>query len=154
MTFEPSGHLISVVRRFVRAMCEQILGSGEFSSQVALVTHELLENAVRYCRDEQTSIALAVREQGGALEVEVKTENQARDEDIARARGLLDRIAEADDLFELYQSMILEAADRVRGSGLGLIRICAETELTLEMTTRAETIVMLARLRVPGGQKQ
>ena len=54
MSFAPTTRIVSVVRRFVLSLYERILADNVMSSQLALATHELLENAVKYNIDDAT----------------------------------------------------------------------------------------------------
>jgi anti-sigma regulatory factor (Ser/Thr protein kinase) len=60
LNFRPNVALVSVVRRFVTEFYQRFLSDADGTSRVALATHELLENAVRYSKDGETTIRIEV----------------------------------------------------------------------------------------------
>lgn len=60
LDFKPNVQLVSVVRRCVTELYQRFLDDPDGTSRVALATHELLENAVEYSRDGETTIRIEV----------------------------------------------------------------------------------------------
>ena len=135
--FAPSSHLIAVVRRVVQSFYAEILGDSELSSRLALVTHELLENVVKYGTTASAMLGVSIRQNDGDdHEVAVTIRNSASAENIAEAERLIAEIAAADDTFAYYQQQMEIAAEREHGSGLGLVRIAAEAGMSLSSALR------------------
>lgn len=155
MTFAPTTRIVSVVRRFVMSLYERILEDNEMSSQLALVTHELLENAVKYNIDEATLLRVTLTPQSGdvsEIAVTIRTRNRATPENIRIAERLITQVREAEDPFMFYQQLIQASAEATEGSGLGLARIRAETEMTIDFTIEGDEIEIVAHAQVrPGG---
>lgn len=143
--FSPSSHLISIVRRFVHSFYGKVLDDAELASQLALATHELLENAVKYGTTNEAGLAVTVAELDDGFSITVAIRNRAEEEDIAEARRLIDALAGAADPFAYYQELMHEAAERVDGSGLGIARIAAETGMTLEAAIVDDELEIRAR---------
>ncbi len=133
--FSPSAKLIVVVRRFVQSFYTRVLEDSDMSSQLALATHELLENAVKYGTTNEAVLAISVAEVGGraGYEVDVSIRNSAEPEHIAAAKRLIEALNACDDTFVFYQEQILLASERETGSGLGLVRIAAEAGMNLQL---------------------
>ncbi len=149
LNFRPNVQLVSVVRRFVSEFYQRTLGDPDGSSRVALATHELLENAVKYSKDGETTIRIEVTTTGAPRTVTILLRNRAEDSHIAAIREIVDGVAAAKDAFAYYQQLLLAKAKRREGSGLGLARICAEGEMEIALEVRdSDTVELLATTRV------
>jgi anti-sigma regulatory factor (Ser/Thr protein kinase) len=130
VNFEPNVQLVSVVRRFVAEFCKRFLSDPDGVSRVALATHELLENAVKYSKDGKTTIRIEVEQTTPKL-VRIVLRNRAELAHIEAIHVVLDRVSKAEDSFTFYQQLIASNAKNKDGGGLGLARICAEGEMKL-----------------------
>src|SRR6478609_7914316 len=81
LSFEKRPELVSIVRRFVTDFYDRTLGDPDAISRLALATHELLENAVKYSRDGRAKVRIEVSGQGGRVKVRIRTKNRGRPED-------------------------------------------------------------------------
>ena len=72
LKIQPSVELVSIVRRFVTAFYDEIIHNADATSRVALATHELLENAVKYSTDNETTLSIAITRQGNQNLVTVR----------------------------------------------------------------------------------
>lgn len=142
LNFRPNVQLVSVVRRFVSEFYQRTLGDPDGSSRVALATHELLENAVKYSKDGETTIRIEVNTSLPRT-VTIMLRNRAEESHIAAIREIVDGVAAASDAFAYYQQLLLAKAKRREGSGLGLARICAEGEMKITLTLHGEDTVEL-----------
>ncbi|MGE0400997.1 MAG: ATP-binding protein [Kofleriaceae bacterium] len=149
LNFRPNVQLVSVVRRFVSEFYQRTLGDPDGSSRVALATHELLENAVKYSKDGETTIRIEVSASGSPRTVTIMLRNRAEDPHIAAIREIVDGVAAANDAFAYYQQLLVAKAKRREGSGLGLARICAEGEMAITLNVEGEdTVELLATTHV------
>jgi anti-sigma regulatory factor (Ser/Thr protein kinase) len=131
LSFSPNVKLVSTVRRFVTDFYDELVNSAELISQLAVATHELLENAVRYSLDGNTTIRIGIRRSPQALRVTIDTRNRASVDSIATMRGVIDEIAAAPDPDAHYLVLMRRSAKRVDGSGLGFGRVRAETGMSV-----------------------
>jgi anti-sigma regulatory factor (Ser/Thr protein kinase) len=131
LSFSPNVSLVSTVRRFVSEFYVQLLLDGEATAQLALATHELLDNAVQYSADGNTSIRIGMRVEGESVTVVICTQNRASPENIAAARRSLDGLTSAEDPVAHFQRLMRETAGRADGSGLGLARVRTESDMSI-----------------------
>lgn len=149
LSFSPSLNLVSIVRRFVADFCMQLIADADVASQVGLATHELLENSARYSLDRRSTIRIQVEGQPDASVVTIETKNRAEQEHLAALRSLVDEIASAVDPFQHYQVLMERNMKRTDGSGLGLGRIRAESDMDLAYVFEDDLVTLRARARYP-----
>src|SRR6185503_7199466 len=142
LNFKPNVALVSVVRRFVTEFYQGFLSDPDGTSRVALATHELLENAVKYSKDGETTIRIEV-EQTKPKTVRIVLRNRAEPANIAAIREVLDGVEKATDAFAFYQQLITMKAKKREGSGLGLARICAEGEMKVTYEVIEDDITVI-----------
>src|SRR5438132_13705853 len=109
LNFRPNVQLVSVVRRFVSEFYQRTISDPDGTSRVALATHELLENAVKYSKDGETTIRIEV-EQTRPKTVRIVLRNRAAANHIAAIREIVDGIAQASDSSAYYQKLIASTA--------------------------------------------
>jgi anti-sigma regulatory factor (Ser/Thr protein kinase) len=146
LTFSPNVELISVVRRFVSAFYDQILRDRETSSRLAVATHELLENACKYSCDGTTTLRIEVMD--GRRRARILLSNRATPERIADLRARFAEMGTYTEPDAYYQAMMERSMKSDLGSGLGLARIQAEAEMTLELTSDADRLCIAAHTHI------
>jgi hypothetical protein len=138
LTFRPSVDLIPVVRRFVADFYIQVTNE-DAASRLALATHELLENAAKYSSD--GTAVLEVRVDAAARTVTIHIRNRATPERIRLLQECFDEIRAAPDASTLYAEMLRRTAVRETGSGgLGLARIWAESDMTIQLEVEGDLV--------------
>ena len=147
LTFHPSDALVSIVRRFVLDVFDDVVGDRDAISRVALATHELLENAVKYAASDEAEVSVAVSGDRLRRKVVVTTRNRASREHLDAAARHLDELMAAPDAVAHYQQLIRRTA-REHGSGLGLARVRAEAVMAMRHVIEGETICIQADLEV------
>src|SRR5436305_14450109 len=100
LNFKPNVQLVSVVRRFVSEFYQRFLRDPDGTSRVALATHELLENAVKYSMDGETTIRIDVEAESTPKKVRIRLRNRADSANILKIREILDGVAKARDAAE------------------------------------------------------
>jgi hypothetical protein len=150
MSFCPSLDLVSVVRRFVGAFYEHVLTDRELASRVALAAHELLENAVKYSIDGETSIRMDVLGHG---EITIRTRNRANADHARVLESRLRALAASGDPDAFYQSLFRSSVGKPdQRGGLGLGRVAAEAEMDLTMSLDpVGNVELVARTRTGAG---
>lgn len=152
LSFSPSVTLVSVVRRFVLEFYQEVVPDPDLTSRLALATHELLENAVKYSSDDGARLSIWVERHEGEVEVAARTWNRSSEAGIARLRQLVADIQGHPDAEAFYQDLMRKSLREKVGSGLGLARICAEALLTLDLLVTGDLVEITARGSHPLGQ--
>jgi hypothetical protein len=150
MTFRPSVELVSTVRRFVCDFYGSALHDADATWRVALATHELLENAVKYSTDGVTSLSISLDPGEAASVISIRLANRANAENIATLTAIFEEMRTFCDPFDHYQAVIAKSAKRKEGSGLGLVRVRAEGEMTMSHTIEDDQVTILAQTQVQG----
>ena len=120
LSFSPNVTLVGTVRRFVGDFYTRIIEDADVTSRLAVATHELLENAVRYSADGNTTVRVGVKRTPGEMRITIDTRNRAKAPNLEVLRGTLAEVVESTDHEQLYQAMMRRSAKRTDGSGLGL----------------------------------
>jgi anti-sigma regulatory factor (Ser/Thr protein kinase) len=135
LSFEKRPELVSIVRRFVSDFYDRTLADPDATSRVALATHELLENAVKYSRDGKAKVRIQVSGHGEKVRVRIHVQRT------------IDEMTSMDaNLY--YLNLMRKNADRTDGSGLGLARIHAEAEMAMSVACKNGTITVCAETEV------
>jgi hypothetical protein len=145
LKFRPSVTVINVVRRFVADFYREVLDDPDVVSRVALATHELLENAVRYSTDGETTVRIDIGPFEGREALTIRIANFANEDNRSSLAKLIDEMHAADDPMDHYCQVMRRNAKRTEGSGLGLARIRAEAEMTLDLRLDEDRVTIFAR---------
>lgn len=133
LSFRPDAKLVSIIRRFVTDFYEQMLQDRDGIDRVALATHELLENAVKYSSDGETTIRIQIDFAGSKAVVNIRTRNKADSENALVLRRILQELDATEDPFEMYQETMRRSLLQGDGSRLGLARLRAEADMRVSL---------------------
>jgi hypothetical protein len=152
LSFRPSVRLVSAVRRFVSDFYEEMLGDPDGTSRVALVTHELLENAARYSADGETSLRIDLLDDRTPRAIRIRSKNRSSAEHIASLRALIEGLNGADKPEDFYQMAMVRTAKKKGVSGLGLARVCVEGEMKISYGIDGDQVMVEAETVITGGR--
>jgi hypothetical protein len=145
--FAPTVFLVSVMREFVSSFYLRVLGRGT-SQLVAMATHELLENALKYSAEEGATLQIEVESRAATEHVTIRIENKASTEHIGPLREVLARMNDAPDPMAHYLTLMRETSKRADGSGLGLARLRAEADMKLALEVDGNRVCIVAECDV------
>ena len=138
---------LTAVRRFVADLTDSVVHDPELASRMALATHELLENAVKYSSDPKRLVTLQLWAEA-ARSVHVTVLNASNEALVAPLRELVRELNAAPDPIANYQLMIARSLQQDSGSGLGLARIRAEAEMELSCEFRGDLLSVSAQATI------
>lgn len=134
--FEIDGTLTSkdvpLVRRFVEGLHRKISAD---ASLLAMATHELLENAVKFSVDGSAFLRLEIVDSTAT----VTTRNRASPDNVEVLTKIKEAMMSGDFDPMLYYLEQMGHRDRIGGLGLG--RVAAEAEMKIEMSVLEDNTV-------------
>ena len=108
----PGAGLLPLVWRFVNDLYTAVLPEPDATSRIALVTHEILENGVKYSMDRCTGLEIDVQRDGAGRRVTIRAENKADAEHRATLSALIQEIEAAPDTLAFYVGLMRRNARR------------------------------------------
>lgn len=148
LNFRPNVELISLVRRFVSEFYDRVLTDRDAVARLALATHELLENAVKYSIDGATSLTIRVDRSGPQPVVSLQIGNRGDPEHLKSVIDFFKELKDFKNPLDHYQHVMERTLALTEGSGLGLARVRAEGEMNMtyeidgdRVTIEASTVV-------------
>jgi len=154
LSLVPDGGSIAMTQRVVEDLSRRILHDEDVGWRLAMVAHELLDNARKFGRGEVARLRFAIEPAPGGHSAHVNVESRSSRADIAHLKSVCDELAQSSDVQASYLGAMRRAAlGHDDSSGLGLARICAEGEMALSVAVDDDCVVVHARLRVEGGRR-
>lgn len=144
LRFAPSLSLVSIVRRFVSEFYESVLADAETTSRLAVATHELLENAVKFSSDGVSIIRIEYWSLPEHSRIRISTTNRASVTHIEYLSTLFDEMTGAEDPLAYYVTLMKRTAKVAEGSRLGLGRIRAEADMDLSYEIDGDAVIVHA----------
>lgn len=149
LEFRPYGELITRAREFVTDFYEQLFTDADAVSRVALATHELLENVVKYSSDGLSHFEIELVECDGENVVRIRARNRTTPDRATELQRLIAEIGQSSDPFQMYQQFMRRSALRQDGgSGLGLARIRAEAEMSVRCDVAGDEVTIVVECPV------
>ena len=140
LRMQPSWVVVDDIRHFVETFCANACPGADREEQLALATHELVQNAIANAVSEDIELRLEVDTAGGRVGIAVS--NDARSDQIEILRTRLERNRAHANPLQGYLAAMRE--DPNSRGGIGLARIRYEAALELELQVRGERITVHA----------
>jgi hypothetical protein len=148
LDLKPHPRMVSRVRRLVEREFAEGGGDSEAVYRLAMVTHELLENAVRYSEGDEVKLEVQLDTTRGQMRARMTNTTSPKHRERLRARiGLLKSAARPS---EVYEDLMRRPPRPDGESGLGLARIVSEGHLDLSVEDHGDSVTVEAR-SVPFG---
>ena len=149
LDFRPHVELVASARRFVSDFYGSVLGDPDLSSRIALATHELLENVIKYSTDGRGSFQIEVADAEGGRVVRIVAANKTTAEHALALEHLLHELSSAPDPLRYYQELMRKSVTRQDTSaGLGLARIRAEGEMSVRFGAMTDGVAIIAEIQL------
>lgn len=130
------------VRRFIERLHRQ---HADDATRVAMATHELLENAIKFSTDGTTSLCVEV----GSSKVTITTRNRAATQNLDELRQIARDLTEALDPMLFYLDQMRR--NPMKSGGLGLGRVAAEADMRLELVLEGDIVQVKAEATLGTG---
>lgn len=141
LKFGPHWNYIAAARGFLQNFLAISKSNQEFADKMAMAASELLENAVKYSKDSETHMFVAVNKKTGKVKVTVS--NQSDEEQCDELKQIYKKIMQKTPL-EAYVDQMKEAAVREDGkSQLGLVRIRYEVGADITVNINEDNYVSI-----------
>jgi hypothetical protein len=147
LRMQPSWIVVDDIRRFVETFCANACPWAEREEQLALATHELVQNAIANAVTPDIELKLEVDEVGDRVQVSVS--NDAHPEQIDVLRTRLERAQSHADPLQAYVAAMSEDPTSRGGIGLARIRFEAALDLALEVEGGKVTVHAAGPLAAP-----
>ena len=152
ITFRPTIESIAGTRHFSAQLFQSLHCDEDTTSRAALTIHELLENILKYSADGLVTLdvgvgtadAVGIDLRGNEPVIRISASNRAEPERLSDLRQRLEHLQRLEDPMAVYVSMLIQAASREHGSGLGLARIRVEAEMDLTYSIEGDRITITA----------
>jgi anti-sigma regulatory factor (Ser/Thr protein kinase) len=138
LRMQPSWVVVDDIRHFVETFCASACPEAEREEQVALATHELVQNAIANAATPDIELRLEVDR--ASERVSVSVSNHARADQIEVLRTRLDRTQSYANPLEGYVAAMREDPESRGGIGLARIRFEAALDLALQVDGERVTI--------------
>ncbi|MGA2447386.1 MAG: DUF6272 family protein [Polyangiaceae bacterium] len=150
LDFRPHTELVTSARQFVSDFYARVLSDPDLASQLALATHELLENVIKYSTDGRGRFKIELVRTGETRVVRIVAANKTSPERARELRRRLDELSSAPDPLVYYQELMRKTAMRTDPSaGLGLARIRAEGDMDVSFCATDDVVSITAELSLP-----
>jgi anti-sigma regulatory factor (Ser/Thr protein kinase) len=140
LRMQPTWVVVDDIRHFVETFCASACPEAEREEQVALATHELVQNAIANAATPDIEVRLEVDR--AADRVCVSVSNDARADQIEVLRSRLDKTQSYESPLEGYVAAMRE--DPESRGGIGLARIRFEAALDLALDVQGERVTIRA----------
>jgi anti-sigma regulatory factor (Ser/Thr protein kinase) len=147
LRMQPSWVVVGDIRRFVETFCASACPWAEREEQLALATHELVQNAILNASTPDIELKLEVDR--GRERVMLSVSNHARADSIDVLRARLDKAQSHPNPLDGYVAALREDPESRGGIGLARIRFEAALDLALEVQGERVTVTAAGPLAAP-----
>lgn len=143
----PSASSFGVVRSIsslVYEHCRSVASDDDVAARFRMAAQELTENIVKYATSNSASLEIELLSTVPSLSLCVRARNESSEERLRDVDRRLRELVSADDPLMLYERLILESVGTTNASGLGLARLRAEGDLTVEYDIKGRQLTISA----------
>lgn len=148
LTALSNSRLVAALSALVCEFCRALISDPQVVSRFHMAAQELAENLVKYSVGREVKLAAVLTETRGNTELSLRATNRSTPAQLDQVERCLVALVKAPDPTAHYDRLIREAAPREQGSGLGLARLRAEGELSVDYSIQGDQLTISVRASV------
>ncbi|HEU5073752.1 MAG TPA: hypothetical protein VFU02_06255 [Polyangiaceae bacterium] len=142
LTALSNSRLVAALSALVCEFCRALIADPQVVSRFHMAAQELAENLVKYSVGREVKLAAALTETRENTELSLRATNRSTPAQLDQVERCLAALVKAPDPTAHYDLLIREAAPREEGSGLGLARLRAEGELSVNYSIEGDQLTI------------
>lgn len=132
LTAVSNGRLVTALSTLVCEFCRGLISDAQVVSRFHMAAQELAENLVKYSVGSEVKLAAMLTGTREDARLSLRATNRSTPAQIDQVERRLAALVNATDPAAHYDRLIRESAPCAEGSGLGLARLRAEGDLSLD----------------------
>jgi hypothetical protein len=140
--------IIRTISRLVFEHCRNISLDDDTAARFQMAAQELMENVVKYSAGPQVRLEVELSRGTPGQRLYVRACNEASAEQLREVERRLTEVISSKDPIALYDRLIRESAPQLDVSGLGLVRLRAEGDFSIEYTIEGSVLTISAYMKV------
>jgi|SRR6187399_1201949 len=148
LTALPNSRLVAALSALVAEFCQGLVADPAVVARFYMAAQELAENLVKYSVGREVRLAASLTGTHQNAELRLCATNRSTARQLDAVERCLTALVEARDPTQYYDSLIRASAPKSEGSGLGLARLRAEGELTVDYSIDGDQLTITVHASV------
>ncbi len=140
--------IIRTISQLVFEHCRNIALDDDTAARFQMAAQELTENVVKYSAGPRVRLEVELRRGTPGQRLYVRASNEASAEQLREVERRLTELISSEDPVGLYDRLIRESAPQLDVSGLGLVRLRAEGNFSVEYSIAGSVLTISAYMNV------
>ena len=142
LTALPNSRLVTALSALVAEFCRGLVADPAVVSRFHMAAQELAENLVKYSVGREVRLDASLTGTPENAELRLRATNRSTARQLDQVERCLAALVNAQDPAQHYDSLVRASAPKDEGSGLGLARLRAEGELTVDYSIDGDQLTI------------
>ena len=142
LTAPPNSRLVAALSALVAEFCRGLVADVTVVSRFHMAAQELAENLVKYSVGREVRLNVSLTGTAQSAELRLCATNRSTLGQLNEVERCLAALVNAQDPTQHYDSLMRASAPKDQGSGLGLARLRAEGELTVDYSIDGDQLTI------------